>query len=280
VAFGGSAVADELLGSGVSAPDVYVIAIDLKARHDGLMLIADLRSRSEARTAGIVAVVQPLDIEGAVVALDLGANDVVEHPVDTPELVERLRAQLRRKAVSDRLRQRITDGLKLAVTDPLTGLKNRRFALSALAQVADEAERTGRPFAIMVLDLDHFKKVNDTHGHASGDAVLAEAARRISGGLRSGDMVARMGGEEFMVVMPDTSTSAAAAAGERLRRMVEAVPFAIPGQIEPLHVTISVGIAMGGGPETIELLVDEADRALYSAKAEGRNAVNMSKSAA
>ncbi len=262
-------------------PDVYVIAADLEARHDGLTLIAELRSRAEARTAGIVALVHPLDTAGAVSALDLGAGDVVELPVNPLELVERLRGQLRRKARADRLRQQISDGLKLAVTDPLTGLKNRRYALATLARVADEAEATGRPFAVMVLDLDHFKRVNDTHGHGAGDAVLAEAAQRISGALRAADTVARLGGEEFLVVMPDTTPEAAAAAGERLRRLVEAAPFHLPGSGGELSLTVSVGVAVtGSGHEAADRMVDLADKALYSAKADGRNLVSISRQTA
>ena len=257
-------------------PDIYVISLDLLRSGDGLTMIADLRSRSEGRYAGIIAVTHPMDTKGMVTALDLGAGDVIEEPVHPMELAQRLRNQLRRKARIDSLRQQISAGLKLAVTDSLTGLKNRRYALSTLARIADDAERTGNPFAVMVLDLDHFKRVNDTFGHAAGDAVLAEAARRISGALRSADLVARLGGEEFLVVMPDTTTEEAAAAGERLRKLIAAVPFALPGSTEPLGMTISVGVAMGGQRMQIDTIVDRADKALYSAKADGRNLVTLS----
>ena len=264
-------------------PDVFVIATDLARRHDGLSLIADLKSRSQLRNAGIVAVTAPGDAEAAVAAFDLGAGDVVEQPLDALELVERLRAQLRRKARADRLRRQLTDGLKLAVTDPLTGLKNRRYALSHLARIAERAERTARPFAVMVLDLDRFKRVNDSFGHAAGDAVLIEAARRIAGGLRADDLVARLGGEEFLAVMPDTGETAACAAAERIRRLIEATPFRLPGTDGVLTLTVSIGIAIGGAfaaAGAVEALVNRADSALYSAKAAGRNRATLSLTAA
>lgn len=261
-------------------PDVYVIEATLQHHHDGLELIAELRSRVGTRTAGIIAVMDPEDIDGAISALDLGANGVIFNPPSGPELVERIRTQLRRKARSDRLRRQIFDGLTLAVTDPLTGLKNRRYALSSLTRIAEHAKQSGQSFAVMILDLDRFKRVNDTYGHQAGDAVLTEAARRITGGLRTDDIVARLGGEEFLVIMPDTTPKAAAMAGERLRQLVEAVPFAIPGRTEALSLTVSVGIAMGKGAGHVEALVEQADRALYSAKADGRNLVTMSRPAA
>lgn len=267
----------DLVGEG---PDVVVVAADDGQRHDGLRLIAELRSRVEARTAGLIAVLAPGDTSGAAAALDLGADDVVFERLDPAELVLRIRAQLRRKARTDRLRRQLSDGLRLALTDPLTGLYNRRYALSHLARIAERSVETGRPFAVMVLDLDRFKQVNDTFGHRAGDAVLAEIARRIAGSLRSVDLVARLGGEEFLVVMPDTGDEAARLAAERLRRLVGASAVPVPGLPEPLTVTVSIGVAIGGPDRPVEELVDAADRALYGSKAEGRNQVTLSRSSA
>lgn len=261
-------------------PDVYVIAANLTYRHEGLTLIAELKSRAEARSIGVIAIVPAHDTEGAVTAFNLGAGDVITDPFDALELVARLRAQLRRKARSDQLSHQISTGLKLAVTDALTGLRNRRYAISALARITRESKTTACPFAIMALDLDHFKRVNDTYGHGAGDAVLVEAAGRISNAMRAGDTVARMGGEEFIVIMPSTSACAAASAGERLRKLIEATPFKLPGVETPLEVTVSIGIAMGGGVDAVETLVDKADKALYTAKAGGRNNVYFNRSSA
>lgn len=261
-------------------PDVYVIEADMRHHHDGLSLITDLRSRSAAKGAGIVAVFSPDDEEGAVHALDLGANAVVDTRFTSVELVERIRAQLRRKSRQDQLRQEITDGLQLAVTDPLTGLKNRRYAMSSLARIAESSHRSGQPFAVMMLDLDWFKRVNDEFGHPAGDAVLKDAAQRIANGVRTDDVVARLGGEEFIVVMPDTAPEAAQAAGERLRQTIETVAFEIAGVETPLDLTVSIGIAVAAGGTAAEELIREADRALYSAKSEGRNLVSMGQPAA
>ncbi|MDH3262383.1 MAG: diguanylate cyclase [Paracoccaceae bacterium] len=272
--------ADRLLDdprAGAAAPDVYVIAADLAGQHDGLRLIAELRSRARGRAAGVVAVTAPGDGAGEVAALDHGADDVIEEPVDPVEMVLRLRAQLRRKARTDRLRRQLSDGLRLAMTDPLTGLSNRRSALVRLARIAERAARTGQPFAVMVLDLDRFKRVNDGWGHGAGDAVLVEAARRLAGALRAEDLVARLGGEEFLVVMPDTTEADAGRAAERLRRAIEAEAFPLPDGDRALELTVSIGVALAGAPAdtSVEALVGIADRALYTAKADGRNQVTF-----
>lgn len=267
---------------GAATPDVYVIAADLGGHHEGLRLIAELRSRARGRSAGVVAVTAKGDGEAEVAALDLGADDVIEEPVDALELVLRLRAQLRRKARADRLRRQLSDGLRLAVTDPLTGLPNRRSAQVRLAQIAERAAWSGRPFAVMVLDLDRFKQVNDGWGHGAGDAVLVEVARRLAATLRAEDLVARLGGEEFLVVMPDTTEADAGRAAERLRRAIEAEPFPLPGGDGALRLTVSIGVALATTPAeaSVEALVGIADRALYSAKADGRNQVTFGRTAA
>lgn len=262
-------------------PDVFVIATDLTQRRDGLMLISELRSRSNDRHAGIVAVVPEGDTEAAVAALDLGANDIVEEPLDPLELVLRLRRELGRKGQADRLRRQVRDGLRLAATDPLTGLYNRRYALSQLARIAERSDTTGRSYAVMLLDLDRFKRINDTFGHAAGDAVLIEVGRRLSGNMRSVDTLARIGGEEFLVLMPDTTAEAAMTAGERFRRVVQDEPISLPDGSDRVSMTISIGVAIGPRPQHDPAgLLAEADRALYAAKADGRNQVTFSRSAA
>lgn len=283
-------ILDERPG-GSAAPDAYVIATSLGTGlgtrlgtgQDGLQLLAELRSRAHGRAAAVLAVTAAGDAAAQISALDLGADDVIDGPPDTGELALRLRAQLRRKARADRLRRQVSDGLRLAVTDPLTGLSNRRSALARLARLAKGG---GSPLAIMVLDLDHFKQVNDSWGHGAGDAVLIEAARRLSAVLRAEDLVARLGGEEFLVAMPGTDGAAAGRAAERLRRTVEAQPFSLPGRDMSLAVTVSIGVSisgaedetgtdMNGGPNRAETLLGMADRALYAAKAAGRNRVSF-----
>ncbi|RAP42089.1 hypothetical protein BYZ73_06970 [Rhodovulum viride] len=275
---------------GAPRPDVYVVDADLSPEGAGLRLVSELRAHPGSRDAAILIVVPESARETAAMALDLGANDLIADPMDAQELALRIKMQIRRKTQSDRLRATLEDGLRLAVTDPLTGLFNRRYALPHLARIAERAAETGRSFALMILDIDRFKLVNDRYGHGSGDAVLVEVARRLKENLRAIDLVARIGGEEFLVALPETDTDRACTAAERLRQAIECRPVALPGGAGEIRVTISVGVALGdgrrlmsGAPDIdaqVRGLMDQADRALYGAKAAGRNTVEMSRSAA
>lgn len=276
------------LGSwdGAPSPDVFVIPADIAGRGDGLRLMSELRSRPATRFAAVCIVLPPDARETAAMALDLGANDLIEAGAGMREIAHRIATQVQRKRQNDRLRASVEDGLRLAMTDPLTGLHNRRYALPHLARIAAHARQTQRLFAVMVLDLDRFKSVNDTFGHAAGDKVLVEIAGRFRSNLRGVDLVARMGGEEFLVALPDTSVETARIAAERLRRVVEECPVTLDGG-DQVSVTLSIGLAIGGGPEaaasgteTIEALIARADHALLQAKARGRNTVTVCRSAA
>lgn len=258
-------------------PDVHVIAADLAARNEGLRLLSDLRSRPASRHAAALMILPPGDDERGAVALDLGAGDILYDPFDAEELALRIQTQLRRKRQSDRLRDAVAAGLELAVTDSLTGLHNRRYALRRLARML---ATPGRGVAVMMLDLDHFKSVNDTHGHAAGDAVLAEVARRLRDALRPADLLARLGGEEFLVALRDIDCDSALDRAESLRAAVGGQPVTIAGAAGPVPVTMSVGLAMchGGGESGAEVIA-RADRALYGSKSDGRNLVTVSTSA-
>ncbi|MEX5727147.1 two-component system cell cycle response regulator [Rhodovulum iodosum] len=259
---------------GHAVPDLFVIEGDLGGPGGGLRLLTELRSRSETRHAAVLIVLPPTARETAAMALDLGANDLMTAPLDGAELALRLKAQMARKRQADRLRDTLRDGLRMAATDPLTGLFNRRYALPHLARIAERADRTGRRFAVLLLDLDRFKAVNDRHGHAAGDAVLVAVAQRLRDNLRAVDLVARFGGEEFLVALPDTDATAACAAAERLRRVIGAAPVALPGGGD-LQVSASIGVAMGGAEAgTVSALIEAADAALYRAKSAGRDRVD------
>lgn len=262
---------------GGSAPDVYVIAADLGARNDGLRLLSDLRSRPATRHAAAVMILPRNDAERGAVALDLGAGDILYDPFRPEELAVRIQTQLRRKRQSDRLRETVEAGLELAVTDSLTGLHNRRYALRRLDRML---AAPGRGVAVMMLDLDHFKLVNDRHGHAAGDRVLSTVAKRLRATLRPGDLIARLGGEEFLVALQDTDPDTALFCAERVREAIGArpVPDAAP---HPISVTLSVGLAMAvDAGEGAVALIERADRALYGSKHEGRNQVTVSATAA
>ena len=224
-------------------------------------------------------------------SLGHGADAVMAHHCDVEELTLRLRLMMQRKEISDQLRATMRTGLEAAVSDPLTGLHNRCYALPHLTRVLERAAITGRSFAVMIADLDHFKQVNDAYGHAVGDAVLVETARRLRENMRAVDMIARIGGEEFLIVLPETELGNGRLAGKRLCDLIGSTPFQVPGLINQLSVTISMGLAIDGLPQDIALnnssaeahanaLIARADKALYAAKTKGRNCVTLSRPAA
>lgn len=275
---------DRALNPDGPVPDVFVVTADLDTPGGGLLLLSDLRSRLDTRHSAIIVAVRPEAQQSATMALDLGASDLVTLPINIDELVLRLKTMMDRKRQSDRLRSKVRDGLHMAVTDPLTGLYNRRYALSHLERVRDRAAESGKCFAVMLADLDQFKSVNDTHGHAAGDEVLKAVAARLTANLRSVDLVARIGGEEFLVVLPEIAPKGAQRAAERMRTAVSADPIAVPssgkGSGSSLIQTVSIGLAIGGGGpagslDDLDELLKRADRALYDSKEQGRNRVTL-----
>lgn len=276
---------DALSGAGAAEDaDVFLIEAGIDGREDGLRLMSDLRSRPVTRHAAVCILLPPGARDTGVMALDLGAADLVSTTADPEEMALRVITQVRRKRQGDRLRASLRDGLRLALTDPLTGLYNRRYALPHLDRIAARARATGRRYAVMVIDIDRFKSVNDTWGHAAGDAVLIELADRLRNNIRAKDLLARIGGEEFLVAMPDTGLSAARMAAERLCKLAEERPVILPGGGGPVPITLSIGLAIGGEPgnddHSADLVIRRADAALLHAKAEGRNQVTVSLSAA
>ena len=274
------------VGSGASHSDVFVLDAASLSTVRAMQLVSELRSRKDTRLATIVVVLSDTQPDIAAMALDLGANDVLPYPFEDQELRLRIHTQVRRKQQQDRLRKGVSDGLNAAVTDPLTGLFNRRYAMPHLERIAERAKESGREFAVMMLDIDHFKSVNDKYGHRAGDAVLIEVARRLRNNLRLIDLIARVGGEEFLVTLPETTQEEAEIAAQRLRSVVDDTPFHIPqlGMPVPVPVTLSIGVAMSGDEALLtppfDHLFGRADAALYSAKNAGRNTVEISASAA
>jgi len=202
--------------------------------------------------------------------LDAGADDYLVKPCNPLELKVRLRAGGRVVDLQEQLVAARETLRYEAMHDSLTGLLNRRAVLEQLEREMTRSIRHASPLAVLVGDLDHFKIVNDTHGHAAGDAVLREVARRMKECVRAYDSLGRLGGEEFLCVLPDCTTSMGLSVAQRIASALEKAPIVTPSG--PVPVTISIGVASTeqGGPEAADLLVRAADAALYRAKAAGR----------
>lgn len=242
--------------------------------YDPLRLCSQIRSLERTRFIPILLITEQGDEQMIIRSLDLGVNDYIVRPLDPNELVARALTQVRRKRYNDRLRNSVRQTIELAVTDGLTGLHNRRYLDTHLRTLFARAKVRGRPLTICITDIDRFKQVNDVYGHDAGDEVLKEFAGRIRSMVRGADLACRFGGEEFVVVMPDTPAEVAATVAERLRGMIEARPFQLRSGETPLMLTASMGIAtIGPRVETPEQLLKQADRALYEAKNSGRNRV-------
>jgi len=257
--------------------DLILISLALKSC-DPLRLCSQLRTLEETRQAPILVIgedAQP-EIRRIARALDIGAHDYLLRPIDKNELKARARTQIRRKRFGDKLRQNYQTSLTLAVTDALTGLYNRRYLDTHLERLSERAAKGGKAVSVMMLDIDHFKRVNDTHGHAVGDEVLKEFAHRLNRGIRGIDLAARIGGEEFVVVMPDTDMVGSKHVADRLLQDIGGEPFIIAGPAGQLAITTSIGLTVtAGADDTRDAVLGRADKALYAAKQAGRNRVEV-----
>jgi two-component system cell cycle response regulator len=240
---------------------------------DPLRLCSQLRSLDRTRFLPIILLAEEGEEARIVRGLELGINDYLVRPLDEQELVARLRTQVRRKRYNDHLRASVTQTIEMAVTDPLTGLHNRRYLDSHLRTLFERAVSRRRPLSLMITDIDRFKSINDAHGHDGGDKVLREFARRLRKNVRGIDLACRFGGEEFVIVMPDTDQEVAEKVAERIRAEIEREAFALVGDTN-VRVTASVGVSgVRHGADTVESLMKRADLALYEAKSGGRNRV-------
>jgi two-component system cell cycle response regulator len=251
--------------------DLLIVSLSLAAG-DGLRLCSQVRALDRTRNLPIIMLVQPGDEARLLRGLDMGVNDYLTRPVDRNELLARVRTQMKRKRFADHLRGRLEESVELAATDALTGLHNRRYMEVHLKTLMDAARAGGRPLSVVVIDVDRFKSVNDTHGHDAGDHVLREVARRIQRNTRGIDLACRLGGEEFVIVMPDTGMERARQVGERVRACIAGEDFEIERGLR-VAVTASVGVATLGEADTFPEMFKRADRALYAAKRGGRNRV-------
>jgi two-component system cell cycle response regulator len=253
--------------------DLVIVSLGLKD-FDGLRLCSQVRSLERTRNVPILAVAEADNNQRLIRGLEIGVNDYLIRPVDRNEMLARVRTQIKKKRYTERLRDNVQASIEMAITDALTGLFNRRYMETHLATLMEQAASRGKPLALLILDIDYFKSINDGHGHDAGDDVLREFSLRIRKSIRNIDLACRYGGEEFVIVMPETDIAVAAMVAERIRRRIATEPFAIQEGARNLDVTISIGIAALAGPtDTAAAVLKRADTALYRAKRDGRNRV-------
>jgi len=271
--------------TGVAAPeaapppgpqDVLLLRIAGHGSEAGLRLLADLKAARDTGRCPVLVLLDRTAAPLAVTLLDMGADDVILAPADAGELALRIDRQIARKRRIEALRGRLRSGMAAAMRDPLTGAYNRRHALPWLERRLAPTAPGRKRIAVMLADLDYFKRVNDHHGHAAGDAVLCAVTERLAAHLREGDMLARIGGEEFLVALPDAGPARARRVAERLCAAIRATPVAVPGVATPIPVTLSIGVTLvqtgpGLPAPDMRCVLEQADSALYAAKAQGRN---------
>src|ERR1700726_596703 len=253
--------------------DLLIVSLGLD-NFDGLRLCSQARSLERTRQVPILAIADADNNARLMRGLEIGVNDYLVRPVDKNELLARVRTQIRRKRYTARLRDNVQQSMERAIPDGLTGLYNRRYMKTHPSTLVEQASGRGKPLSLLVLDIDYFKAINDTFGHDAGDDVLREFAVRVKKSIRGIDLACRYGGEEFVIVMPETDLHVAGPEAERLRRSIAGEPFAVNKGTRRIEVTISIGLStleLKGEP--VADVLKRADTALYRAKNEGRNRV-------
>jgi two-component system cell cycle response regulator len=250
-------------------PDVILLDIEMPGL-DGYQVLAELKSDAELRDIPVVFLTSRGDMADVVAGLRGGAHDYLKKPFEAAELLARVGSATHVKKLQDELQQRNADLDRLSRIDKLTDLFNRRHLDEELARRHNDARRHHEPLCLVLLDIDHFKQINDTYGHPAGDLVLRAFAHRLRMGLRTGDVAGRWGGEEFLVILSRTELAAALEVAERIRSTTAAAPVNVAGQ--NISVTVSGGCALDPG-DSVEAVVDLVDSCLYQAKLAGRDRI-------
>jgi two-component system cell cycle response regulator len=255
--------------------DIIAVSLNLTGE-DGLRLCSHLRSSEHTRSVPILVIGEETDMKRIAQGLEIGAHDYILRPIDRNEMLARVRTQVRRRRYQNRLRMNYEMSLSMALTDSLTGLYNRRYLMVHLEKLLSKSLAAKKALGVLMLDIDHFKHVNDTYGHGAGDEVLKTFSDRVMQRLRGFDMVARLGGEEFVVILPDINMEMAVQVAERLRNCICGEPFRINAQAGPMEINVSISV--GGalidtaqGAVTVDAVLKIADEELYKAKENGRN---------
>jgi two-component system, cell cycle response regulator len=254
-------------------PDLILLDVMLPDI-DGYEIARRIKNDDRLPFIPIILVTARDSTQDKVAGLDAGADDYLPKPINFPELEARVRSMLRIKRLQDELEEKNRELERISISDGLTGLFNHRHIHGLLHEEFERVNRTDDPLTVAMLDLDHFKRINDTYGHQAGDRVLQELAGILRSNAREIDKLGRYGGEEFLVILPETELDDGAVFLERVRSDVESSGFDLDGP-EPLRVTISAGVATHPAPGVRDPdgLIKRADRALYAAKADGRNRV-------
>ena len=252
--------------------DLLIVSLAIE-NFDALRLCSQVRSLDRTRNVPVLAITDSNDNARMARGLEIGINDYLMRPIDKNELLARVRTQIRKKRYAERLRENVQQSIEMAITDSLTGLFNRYYMESHLTALVEQAAGRGKSLTVLMLDIDYFKAINDNFGHDAGDDVLRQLATRMRKSIRGIDLACRYGGEEFVIVMPETDMAVATIVAERLRRRIAAEPFTIQQGARPIETTISIGIATLDTGDTVAKILKRADQALYRAKRDGRNRV-------
>lgn len=255
---------------------VDIILCDLEMpRIDGFKFLSMLKSRPDLQDVPVLILTGMNERELKIKGLDQGASDYITKPFDPEELVARVKVHLKIKKLQDELKRSNELLLELSNTDHLTGLFNRRYMMDALEKEVQRASRKNGNLSLIMMDIDHFKKINDTYGHQQGDIVLKNVACQLQKELRSYDSASRYGGEEFIAILPDSTLKEAVFVAERIRMSLQGFRFS--GELSALKLTASLGVACFPAPgiTTVDGLIKLVDDALYRAKNNGRNRVEF-----
>ncbi len=264
-------IAQGLLGK--EEIDLVLVSLDMGG-HDALHFCSHIRSLGKTRHLPIMVLSEEGDEDRMLRALDLGVNDFIVRPVDRNELLARVRTQIKRRRFSEYLYKRLDERVEQASRDALTGMFNRRHLEEHLQGMISDSFDTDKGMSIIMADIDFFKSVNDNYGHDNGDQVIRQFSARILQNIRRLDVAFRIGGEEFLIVLPKTDSKRAELVGERLRAIIEDTPFKISEGDGNITVTASIGLtSVMSENDTTSSLLKRVDDALYEAKKGGRNQV-------